>query len=90
MGRFKKNAGAIELDTNKLRDMIDKDVIAVSQILGYDSNGDGRQDSGVAWELYKLTQQYTGSGNSIISSKMQTLDRLMKYKRQSKERLSDI
>ena len=83
---LKKNAGAIELDTNKLRDMIDKDVIAVAQILGYDSNGDGRPDSGAAWAIYELTRYYTRPGNSIITVKLKTLDMMMKYKRQTKER----
>jgi len=83
---LKKSAGAIELDTNKLRDMIDKDIIAVSQILGNDTNGDGRPDSGAAWSIYRLTRHYTRPGNSIIAVKLSSLDDRIKDKRRTKDR----
>lgn len=88
---LKTSRGTLELDTAKLDKMIDKDMVAVAQLFGWDRNGDGSKnkvDPGLGIRLHYFLKVYTQPGNSgIIAVKLKYLARLIRDKNRSKVRV---
>jgi len=86
---LRRNNGALELDTDILKKIIEKDIVAVSQIFGYDTNGDKIPDKGVGLAMHNYLKRFIQSGNSgVIAVKMKYYDRMIRDKRKSKERVA--
>ena len=84
---LKDNFGTLELDTTKLKKIIQKDVIAVSQLFGNDTTGNNIIDSGLCFSLHKFLKVYTRPGNAgIIAVKMKYFERIIKDKGKSRDR----
>lgn len=79
---LKENHGTIELDTDQLKKMMEKDVEAVRQMFGNDTDDDLRIDNGICYKIYHLVKVYTQAGNSgVIAVKLKSLDRQIDSKR---------
>jgi flagellar hook-associated protein 2 len=65
--------GYLEIDENVLYAALDRDVRAVQQLFGADTDGDLIIDSGIAFSMDSLSKPYTEIGG-IISLKTNTID----------------
>ena len=84
---LKASGGALEVDTSILKSMIERDILAVAQLFGNDTNGDSIIDQGACLRLYDLTRTYTQPGNSgVIAVKVRTIDRVIVEKKKTIDR----
>jgi len=84
---LRRASGTLELDTAVLQSIIEKDVVALSELFGRDTTGDQAVDQGMAFKLYELLRTYTQPGNSgLIAVRTRTIDRNISDKRKSLER----
>ncbi|MDR2733588.1 MAG: flagellar filament capping protein FliD [Spirochaetota bacterium] len=84
---LRKASGTLELDTAALNSIIERDVIALSQLFGSDSTGNQVVDQGAAFKLFELLRTYTQPGNAgVIAGKTRTIDRTVSDKKKSLER----
>ena len=69
--------GILTIDNEKLLQMIYEDIFVVSDIFGYDSNGDKIVDAGFAYSISTLCDEYT-KVNGIIANKKKQIDSIIK------------
>ncbi|GAB6090301.1 flagellar filament capping protein FliD [Spirochaeta dissipatitropha] len=65
--------GYLQIDENLLDEALQSDFNGVRRLFGFDSNSDGAVNSGVAFEVNRLTRPYTQTGG-IIATRTSTID----------------
>lgn len=62
--------GKLVLDESKLREVIAANPDGVSEFFGSDTDGDGRTDNGLGYQMVQVLRPYTMTGNNIIKAKI--------------------
>ncbi len=65
--------GYLQINESQLEDALENNFYAVRQLFGNDTDGDGRIDTGAAFELDRLTRPYVQTGG-IIATRTDTID----------------
>lgn len=78
-----KLKGYLEINSNKLIEVIEKYPDGVKQLFGYDTDGDIIIDTGVAFETEKLLKAYTSKDKGYLDAKASVINN--KIERQNKE-----
>ncbi len=68
-----KLRGYLEINEKKLDEALEKNLLQIKDIFGYDSDGDLIIDSGIAYQLDNKLQSFVQTGG-ILSSKISSLD----------------
>ena len=65
--------GYLQINETQLDQSLESEFTAVRRLFGFDSDGDGAIDSGVAYEIDRLTRPYVQTGG-IIATRTSTID----------------
>lgn len=69
--------GILTIDNDKLVSVIIENMVAVSDIFGYDTNGDKVVDAGFAYNISLICDEYTRAGG-VIANKKKQIDNIIK------------
>ena len=70
--------GKLIIDEELLQKTISENPEGVRMFFGFDSDGDNREDNGMAFMLNKQLEAYVGTGKNIISTKIALEDEIIK------------
>lgn len=66
--------GRLSIDERRLTGILEENPEGVEMFFGADTTGDGRTDSGMAYTLVEILDQYVSPGQNIISAKIELKD----------------
>lgn len=69
--------GILTINNEKLMAMVSENVFVVNDIFGYDTNGDKIVDTGFAYNISSLCDEYTRV-NGVIANKVKQIDNMIK------------
>ncbi|MFN4244841.1 MAG: flagellar filament capping protein FliD [Brevinematia bacterium] len=80
--------GVLTIDNEKLLQMISENIFVVNDIFGYDSDGDKIIDTGFAYSVSTLCDEYTRV-NGVIANKKKQIDSVIKSNKEMYAKFQD-